>query len=636
MCPQADVPPNLIVPGCTLITPEMVPLVALTSSEIRTIVNAIPGGSANVQDIYPLAPVQEGILFHHLMAKQGDPYLRLSLTAFDTRARLRKFLRALQGVVDRHDILRTAILWEGLSKPVQVVCRHTTVPVEMTVTERSTRDPGGAMQQRFNPRIINLDVRQAPWMRLKIARDRRQQRWLLLMLLHHLAYDGVTLEIMKTEINDALLDFEGRLRTPIPFRNFVATSRLSMSNPEHEAFFRRFLRGVAEPTVPFGLAETLGDGTSVYEVQQELEPELAEQLRRTAARLNVSAAKICHLAWAKVLSRVSGTKDVIFGTMLSARGRELLSHDGTQSMMGPAMNLLPMRINLTNDSVMTTVRRVAMSLSDLRLHKHASGALAQHCSAMDSRKPLFSSLLNYRRRPGLATLSSEAAENARLIEGIYGGVSNYPLALAIDEIGDRFVLTAQVSDATQPAQVCVMMRTTLSNLLKALEVTPDMPIGNIDVLPRAERRRILTDWNKTEAEFQKNECLHSLFEEQVQRTPDTIAIVNESGRLTYRELNNRANQLAHYLRRLGVRPDSLVAIYVDRSPSMMIGLLAILKAGGAYVPLDPIYPRERLAYMLKDTSPVALLVQDDRLDDIVQSISAKVRVLTLENRNQPW
>ena len=177
------VPPNLIPPGCDAITPDMLTLATLSQSEIDRIVAGVPGGAANVQDIYPLAPLQEGILFHHLMATEGDPYLMPNLLSFDTRERLDGFLDALQKVIARHDILRTAVVWEGLAEPMQVVWRDAPLIVEEVRSTRRRR--GRSIARRFDPRL-RLD---SPGSDCAASARSRRRRWLLLILSHHLALD---------------------------------------------------------------------------------------------------------------------------------------------------------------------------------------------------------------------------------------------------------------------------------------------------------------------------------------------------------------------------------------------------------------------------------------------------------------
>ena len=237
-----EAPPNRIPAGCTQITPEMLPLVRLKVQEIERVAAKVIGGVANVQDIYPLAPLQEGILFHHRMAQKGDPYLLRSLIGFDTRERLDSYAQALQAVIDRHDILRTAVLWEGLPEPVQVVWRRAVLRVEEVSLDAATGDAVGQLAARFDPRHYRLDVREAPLLRAYIAHDPANARWVMLLLFHHLSIDHATLELVQQEIHAQLRGESAHLPAPVPFRNFVAQARLGVPREEHEAYFQRAAR----------------------------------------------------------------------------------------------------------------------------------------------------------------------------------------------------------------------------------------------------------------------------------------------------------------------------------------------------------------------------------------------------------
>ncbi len=166
------VPPNLIPPGCEAITPKMLTLADLTQAEIDRIIATVPGGAANVQDIYPLTPLQDGILFHHLMATKGDPYLYPTILAFDSRERMDAFCKALQTVVARHDILRTAVIWEGLREPIQVVWRKAPLAVEEVDIDRAPQDAAQHLQERFSPRLMRVDIRQAPMISCVLGKRR--------------------------------------------------------------------------------------------------------------------------------------------------------------------------------------------------------------------------------------------------------------------------------------------------------------------------------------------------------------------------------------------------------------------------------------------------------------------------------
>ena len=209
------------------------------------------------------------------------------------------------------------------------------------------------------------------------------------------------------------------------------------------------------------------------------------------------------------------------------------------------------------------------------------------------------------------------------IQGLRGEErTNYPVTFSVDDLGDGLTLTAQTPASVGPLRVCEFMRTALESLAEALETAPATAVHTLEVLPAAERDHLLYEWNDTRTEYPSDKCVHELFEDQAARTPDAVAVVFAAEELSYAELNRRANRLAHYLRRLGVRPDDRVAICAERGLAMVVALLAVLKAGAAYVPLDPAYPADRLRFMFEDCAPVALLTQSHLKDYSVSSARA--------------
>ncbi|WP_043819794.1 condensation domain-containing protein, partial [Delftia sp. RIT313] len=351
--PEVQVPPNGIPEDCTAITPAMLTLVALDAQEIARIVAAVPGGAANIQDIYPLAPLQEGILFHHMLHQQGDAYATPKLLSFDTRERLQGFVDSLNQVIARHDILRTAVLWEGLAEPVQVVWRHAQVQTEW-VDVVAGADAAAQLHERLDPRVQRIEVRKAPMIRAVAAQDAPQGRWLLQLLTHHLVLDHTTLERIVEEIGLIRQGREHALPRPLPFRRFVAQARLGVSAREHEEFFRAMLGDVDEPTAPFGLLDVQGDGSGVQEARHVLDAGLARAVRLAAQRQGVSAASLFHLAWSLVLGRTTGRDDVVFGTVLFGR---MQGGEGVERALGMFINTLPLRVRLGERSVQECLRQ---------------------------------------------------------------------------------------------------------------------------------------------------------------------------------------------------------------------------------------------------------------------------------------
>ncbi|WP_226439941.1 AMP-binding protein, partial [Pseudomonas sp. MWU16-30316] len=597
--PLFQAPANRIPAHCTQLTPDMLSLVELSVDEIELITSAVPGGAANIQDVYPLAPLQEGILFHHLLNLERDAYLMRSMIEFDSRARLDAFLGGLQTVIDRHDVLRTSVHWLGLPQAVQVVHRQAQFPVH-TLTLTPDEDALSQVDRLTDPSRLRLDLRQAPLLLAYIAGDPNSDRWLLALLDHHMVSDHVTLELILEEIRLLMQGHSADLLPPQPYREFVAQTLASPSSA-HEAYFTRRLADVDSPTAPFDLLEVQGDGNDVEEAELALSSDLCACIRTQARERGMSPAVLFHVAWAQVLARCTGRDDVVFGTVVTGR---LQGTVGAERAMGMFMNTLPVRVQLATQGIHELVMETHRDLSELLSHEQASLALAQRCSSVATALPLFSSLLNYRHQgqdsqlqwPGLRLLDSSER-------------TNYPLCLSVDDYGNDLSLMIHSVQPADPQRLGAMMQCALEQLTDALAHTPQIAVTQLDVLPAVERNLLLETLNQTRQDYPADLCIQHLFEAQVRTQPDAIAVAFHGQRLSYADLNRQANRLAHHLIGLGISPDDRVAICVERGVEMVVGLLGVLKAGAAYMPLDPAYPVERLAYMINDSQPAALLTQ---------------------------
>ncbi|HVY38155.1 MAG TPA: amino acid adenylation domain-containing protein [Polyangia bacterium] len=614
------VPPNLIPGDATAILPAMLPLVDLDEAAIERIVAVTPGGAANVQDIYPLAPLQEGILFHHLMGSQADTYLLPTLLAFPSRARLDRFLGTLQTVIDRHDILRTAVIHDGLPQPVQVVRRRARLNVEPAAVDAGQGDVAEQMKAAFRSGRYRVRVDQAPLLRAVVAEDPARERWLLLVVAHHLAMDHATLELLVAEADLIETGRQDQLPVPVPFRNFVAQAQAAGGAERDAPFFQEMLGDVDEPTAPFGLLSAPEARESVAEYRHVLPRSLTAGLRRAARALGVSPATLVHLAYGLVVGRASGRREVVFGTVLLGR---MQAAADVSRVVGMFINTLPVRIDLDGARVSDAVRRVHSLLMRLIEHEHASLALAQRASRVPAPAPLFSALLNYRHSPGADPSDGGVVLDGGDAEGPPGGAieelwteerTSYPFTLSVDDLPEDFALTALVAAPVAPERVCAMMERALIGLVDALERAPDSAVGAIDVLPSGERRQLLEEWNATAAEYPDAACIHDLIAAQAARTPEAVALELDGHLLTYGTLETWARQVAGRLRALGVGPGTRVAVCAERSFEMIVALVATMKAGGAYVPLDPTYPSKRLGEMLADSAPVVALTHGPARD----------------------
>ncbi|WP_240334854.1 amino acid adenylation domain-containing protein, partial [Pseudomonas syringae] len=608
---EINVPANLIDAHCQRITPELLPLVALDQPAIERIVARVPGGAANVQDIYPLGPLQTGILYHHLTAGDRDPYLLQPQFAFADASRLEAFCHALQRVIERNDILRTGLFWEGLQAPVQVVWRQAPLRVEET-----------ALQDLFNaPR---MDLTQAPLLQLVYAHDPANQRIAAVLRYHHVIMDHIALDVLSHELQAILLNNEAQLAAPVPYRNYIAHVVQGPGEDAHEAFFREQLGDIDEPTLPYGLAMASAEQIP-GDARLTLDRDLCRQIRDQARQLSVSAATLMHLAWAKVLGQLSGRDSVVFGTVLLGR---LRGGEGGERALGVFINTLPLRMDLGGHCARSAVLDLHGRLVGMLAHEHAQLALTQRCSALPAGAPLFNTLLNY-RHSAVPEVDDQANNTAwQGIEVVHAEErSNYPLTLSIDDFGDSFSLTAQAAPGIDPQRICAYVQQALVHLVQALEQQSATALIESSVLPEAERERLLVSFNDTRRDYPRGQPVHRLFERRAALHPHAVAAVHGRRSLTYGELNERANHLAHYLLGQGVRPNEHVAILLPRSLELLISQLAIGKCAATYVPLDVNAPAERQHYMLDDCQAKCVLTQS------ATSLGSTVQRIDLDQLN---
>ncbi|MEU8364729.1 amino acid adenylation domain-containing protein [Nonomuraea sp. NPDC048882] len=608
----AAVPPNLIPPGATELTPDMLPLVDLTGDELDRITATVEGGAANIADVYPLAPLQEGLLFHHLLAEGGeDAYVMPTALEFDSRERLDSFADALQQVIDRHDVYRTSIVWEGLREPVQVVWRRAVLPIEELTLDQDGADPVAELVARGG---TSMDLGRAQLIRLHTAASPGTGRWLALVRIHHLVQDHTALEVLLDEVRAFLAGQGHRLAEPLPFRDFVAQARSGGNRADHERYFAGLLGDVTEPTAPFGVADARRDGMDTVRARTDFDGSLHTRLLEVARRVGASPATLLHVAWSRVLAAVSARDDVVFGTVLFGR---MSTSAGSDRVPGPFINTLPVRVRTGELGVLGAVAAMRGQLAGLLEHEHAPLTLAQQASGVPGDLPLFTALFNYRHNtPGEAVPGAgEALSGIRRV--YFTERTNYPLLVSVDDDGGRISLAVDAVAPIDPHAVGALVRTATENLVGALEDClaggPEVPLGQVGVLGVEALDLLLREWNDT-AVAAPQVTVAGLFEAQVARTPGAVAVAADGVEITYAELDARANRLARLLVGRGVRAESVVGVCLERGIDLVVAVLAVLKAGGAYLPIDGRYPVERIAFMLADAGAVAVVTSPELAD----------------------
>ncbi|MBM9509257.1 amino acid adenylation domain-containing protein, partial [Actinacidiphila acididurans] len=466
---RVDVPPCLIPPGAdaaTVLTAAMVPLSGLTTEQLATVVARVDGGVANVADVYPLAPLQEGLLFHHQLGSGDgqDPYVLRQVLRFDSRARLDAFLGGWQQVVDRHDILRTAVFADGLPHPVQVVQRHAELPVH-ELGEPAGDDPVAWLLARCDE---PMDLGHAPLMDAWAAPEPGGDRWLLALRNHHIVLDHTTSEVVLAEVRAVLAGRGDELPPVLPYREFVGQARMGVSDAEHAEYFTRLLGGVTETTAPYGVLDVRGSGEDVATVWADLPPELARRVHAQARRHGVSAATIFHVVWARALAEAAGREDVVFGTVLFGR---MQAGAGADRVLGLFINTLPVYVRTGGTGVLDAVRAMRDQLAELMVHEHAPLSLAQSVSGVRHPAPLFTALFNYRHFS--ASAESTPFAEASGIEPIWARErSNYPLNVSVNDLGDGFSFTVQCVSRIDAGAVAELLATETETVVGALESDP--------------------------------------------------------------------------------------------------------------------------------------------------------------------
>ncbi|HLM43702.1 MAG TPA: condensation domain-containing protein, partial [Myxococcaceae bacterium] len=587
-------------------SPSGFPLVTLGPDALEALLERVSRGAArrreSIEDLYPLSPLQQGLLFHVLHASSADMYLNQLSWELHGPLDVTAVARAWQETVARHGILRSAFFWEGLEEPLQVVLRDVRLPIrsedwrEVPLSEREERFAAWIQADRRQ----GVELERAPLLRLALLRL-GEQSWRCVVTYSHLVLDGWSLPLVLREVftrYEALVLGEARVWPEVrPFRDFIAWLKRQELGAARE-FWRASLAGFTSPSrVGVDRGPVTGGLPERREKRAHLSPEQVAALQELSRRHEVTLSTCLLGAWALLLRHHTGEDDVVFGNTVSGRPATL---PGVEETVGMFINTLPVRARVPRgESVGEWLRALQGWLLELRQHDYSPLVEVQRWSEVPIGTPLFETLVVVENLRVGAALGTSAAgleiRDPRSYE-----LDSFPLALIVDPqrgLGLHLFHDERRIDGADAERLLAHFQ----RLLVGLTESGERPVAELSPLDEAERGRVLREWNATAVERGAGVGLAALFEAQVARTPEAPAVVMGAARLTFRELDARANQVAHRLRRMGVGPDVRVGLCVERSVELVVGLWGILKAGGAYVPLDPGYPPERLRYMLEDS-----------------------------------
>jgi len=573
----------------------------------------------NIEDIYPLSPMQQGMLFHSLYAPDSGIYFQQMICTLRGNLEVAAFEQAWQKIVEKHSIFRTAFIWESLNKPVQVVYKQVKITVENDDWQGLSEQEQQEQLKVFleSDQQHSLQLSQPPLMRLHLIKlDKNTYQFVFSS--HHLLLDAWSLPLV---FNDLLNFYEAisqgetiRSQSPLSYRHYIAW--LQQQDQElAEKFWKQKLQGftAATPlTVEKLLPKTENSNISYGEQQIQLTVSATEALQSFARQNRLTLNNLVQATWGLLLSRYSQESDVVFGVTVSGRPPSLL---GVESIVGLFINTLPMRVQVSAETqVLDLLKDLQAQQIECEQYSYSSLADIQGWSNIPRGTSLFESILVFESntlKTGLKSSNkSLELDNIRGFER-----TNYPLTVVAVPRQQMLVRISYDTNRFDDGTITRLLGH-FQTLLEGIISNPEARVSQLSLLTKFEKQQLLGDWNNIHENYLQDKCIHQLFEEQVERTPHNVAVVFENNSLTYQQLNTRANQLAHYLQELGVKPDTLVGICVERSLEMIVGILGILKAGGAYVPLDPEYPQERLNFMLEDSQVKVLVTQAKLVESI--------------------
>jgi amino acid adenylation domain-containing protein/non-ribosomal peptide synthase protein (TIGR01720 family) len=564
----------------------------------------------NVEDVYPLSPMQQGLLFHSIYSHKRGAYVEQVGWTLKGRINEQAFERAWRDVIARHPALRTCFFWEDLKQPLQVVRRRVELPWQRQDWRNQSPETQKESLQVFleSDRRRDFELTKAPLMRVsqtRLSEDTHQFIWTY----HHLILDGWSVSLVLRELFQCYKALCGGIQpaidAPRPFQDYIAWLQ-QQDKKEAEGYWRERLRDYAGPT-PLSVEKKSNAATNEhgrYVTQQvQLSSAATDELRAVARRHQLTLSVLVEGAWALLLSHYSDATDVVFGIVVTGRP---LSLSGVEAMVGLFINTLPMRVSMPSGAQFVPwLKELLRQQVQMRQHEHPALSQIHEWSAVPRGQALFHSIVAFDNAPGVESLS-EPDQNIEIRDVFRANThTNYPLMLGV-VAGSELSLYVTYDESRFNSTTIARMMTHLESLLLGFE---DRRLSDFSFLNESERHQLIAEWNDTGVRYSDEASIPKLFEAQVARSPQAIAAVIDGAHLTYSELNRSSNRLAHRLRALGVGPETRVAIYAERSFEMVRGLMGVLKAGAAYVPLDPTYPKDLLTFMLQDSDVRLLLTQ---------------------------
>lgn len=601
------------------------PGAGLTPKQKREILARLLEQKAATPRKFPLTLMQQPLWFLEKMAPGRPTYHLHAGFTLEGSLDVEALRGCLNEIVRRHETLRTRFATVG-GQPFQVISppQPYSLPIDdlldVPANEREQVLNRLAAETAHRP----CDLEQGPLWRARLLRLGPNSHVLLLMM-HHIISDGWSLGVLANEISTLYSAFHEGRPSPLPelgvqYADYAVWQRQRLDGPVLQSllsYWRNKLSGhppaLELPTCrPRPAVQThRGKHRRVY-----LPKELVKAARALSLRENATLFMTMLAAFKAVLARWARQEDILVGCPSANRTRPEL-----EPLIGYFSNMLVLRTDLSGDpSFRELLHRVRETALGAFAHQELPlEMLVQELQPKrdPSRHPLFQVMFVF--QPGRGDLTRSMPGLTIAPRKTPAGVAKFDLQMSLSKRPQGFKASLGYNTDLFECSTITRMLNHFQVLLAAAVADPDRRLSELPLMMEAERQQVLVDWNETAADFARETCMHELFQRQVRRSPDALAVVQGDRRWSYAELNRRANQVACRLQRLGVGPESLVAIYMDRSLEMVAGVFGILKAGGAYVPLDPVLPASRVQFLLQDAQVSVLLTTDvlcKKLNDV--------------------
>lgn len=572
----------------------------------------------NVEDFYPLSPMQQGMYFHHQFTPGQGMYVEQLCCQLKGPMDTETFRNSWQQLINRYTILRTSFISKGLKEPLQIV--HRNVGVNLQLLDWSEMDSCKIMSDisdfQTKDQLSDFDLSLPSPMRLTLIKI-SDGAHIFIWTYHHILLDGWSVPLLLNELftiyRSLCKGITPELTTVRPYRDYIVWLR-KQNLAEASAYWREYMRGYENQPSLFidKLSGKLCDRDEVYDqVEFELPEAMTSELIKFAGKNSLTLNTCLQGAWALLMSRYKECNDIVFGATVSGRPTALT---GAENMIGLFINTLPVRIRINGGTVVSEwLKQIQSAQVEARKYEFSSLSEIRKFYDVPSDSPVFESILVFENYSVPEMMSG--IEDFEIKELGSHDETNFPLTL-VAGLNEKLMLRLIYSTNRFENDYVNNMLRHVASLLSAFVKNPDQKLSSIDLLSESEREKMLSTWNNSESDFPSDECIHWQFEKQVSKSPNAIAIYHDGNHLTYHQLNKRANILAWKLKDNGIGPESLVGILMNKSIDMIVSILAVLKAGGAYVPLDPQYPAKRLQFMMSDSNIKVLITSEELVQQL--------------------